>query len=254
MAFSKHIHITKYAPRCNTFCNNIFTYVFRYECAINKHLIESGLNVYAYLTLRVIANLGPGYFLNASMQEQLSERSRSEKKGVEGGDSAGDIYRSEDFLNLYALMAHEEDLDTEEWILRTLVAVFLLKSLQLTNFFKNNKGKDQRTNGVAAEVEGNSETLTEDELLVCKIILRMINICPTNCHDVSEFETPVADSFTTACNKVSLGAAIYPTLALFNHACDPSFMRCNKGNAVVCVANRKIRKGRNSVQTTFEDP
>ena len=88
------------------------------------------------------------------------------------------------------------------------------------------------------------ELLSEEELLVCKVILRLINICPTNCHDVSEFETPVLDAFTTACNKVSIGAAIYPTLALFNHACDPSFMRCNKGNGVVCVANRKILKGK----------
>ena len=44
--------------------------------------------------------------------------------------------------------------------------------------------------------------------------------------------------------QVSLGAAIYPTLALFNHSCCPDFMRCNRGRGVVCVANRNIRKGK----------
>lgn len=42
---------------------------------------------------------------------------------------------------------------------------------------------------------------------------------------------------------MSLGAAIYPTLALFNHGCDPSFMRCNNGNAVICVASKPISAG-----------
>merc|ERR1711962_1190060 len=45
------------------------------------------------------------------------------------------------------------------------------------------------------------------------------------------------------CNKVSLGAAMYPTLALFNHSCDPSFMRCNNGNSVICVTSKAISKG-----------
>ena len=44
-------------------------------------------------------------------------------------------------------------------------------------------------------------------------------------------------------DKISLGAAIYPTLALLNHSCNPDFMRCNRGKGVVCVANRDIKKG-----------
>ena len=227
-------------------------------------MIESGLNVYAYLTLRAVANLGPNKLLSPYMRNSLSETTRSEKKGVEGHENdndkdrnanmennTGTIYRSDDFLNLYALMAHEETLNTEEWLLRTLISIFLLKSLQLSQFFKNIVLNKKNSNGDVDNTDSamtddivHDELLSEEELLVCKVILRLINICPTNCHDVSEFETPVLDAFTTACNKVSIGAAIYPTLALFNHACDPSFMRCNKGNGVVCVANRKILKGK----------
>ena len=230
-------------------------FCFRYECAINKHVIESGLNVYAYLTLRAIANLGPTNLLSSKMIDNLSEGTRSEKKGVgdnnQNEKTVSTVYHSNDFLNLYALMAHEETLNTDEWLLRTLIAIFLLKCLQITGFFKsvshNKKSHVIDEVGVNNDQdEGNIfdvKVLSKEELFVCKVILRLINICPTNCHDVSEFETPVLDAFTTACNKVSIGAAIYPTLALFNHACDPSFMRCNKGNGVLCVANRKILKG-----------
>ena len=228
---------------------------FRYECAINKHIIESGLNVYAYLTIRALANLGPANLFSPEMRDKLSEETRTERKGVDEDDNNNEnesnkppVYHSKDFLNLYALMAHEETLNTEEWLLRVLIAVFLFKCLKLTGFF-DSVSKDKTNDDVKENVNGNAnavedETLTEHELFACKVILRVINICPTNCHDVSEFETPVLDSFTTACNKVSIGAAIYPTLALFNHACDPSFMRCNKGNGVIAVANRKILKGK----------
>jgi hypothetical protein len=34
-------------------------------------------------------------------------------------------------------------------------------------------------------------------------------------------------------------------LALFNHSCDPSFMRCNRGRLILCVANRLIKAGEN---------
>ena len=70
-----------------------------------------------------------------------------------------------------------------------------------------------------------------------------MSVCPVNSHDIAEFETPVLDKYTPAMNKTSLGAALYPTLALFNHSCNPDFMRCNKGNEIVCVVNRDIKKG-----------
>ena len=39
------------------------------------------------------------------------------------------------------------------------------------------------------------------------------------------------------------GAGLYPCLALLNHSCDPSFMRCNKGRDVICVTSKTIKKG-----------
>ena len=86
-------------------------------------------------------------------------------------------------------------------------------------------------------------SMTEDDLFIASVIVRLINVCPYNCHDISEYESPSLEKFGPACTKVSLGAGIYSTLALFNHSCDPSFMRCNKGSLFVCVSNKLIKKG-----------
>lgn len=85
--------------------------------------------------------------------------------------------------------------------------------------------------------------LTQDEAYVGGLLFRLLNVMPTNTHDISEFETPILDSFAPGCVKVSVGAGLYPCLALLNHGCEPSFMRCNKGNVVICVASKTIKKG-----------
>ena len=45
------------------------------------------------------------------------------------------FYSSKDFRNAYNLMAHEDSITEDMWLLRGLVAVFLLKCLQQTDFF-----------------------------------------------------------------------------------------------------------------------
>ena len=127
-------------------------------------------------------------------------------------------------------MAHEDSITDEMWLLRGLVAIFLLKCLKATHFFGHNQQEIRNE-------------LTPDELFVGKILFRLINVMPCNSHDISEFETPVLDIFPPGAQKVSLGAGLYPCLALLNHSCDPSFMRANKGNEVICVASKTIKKG-----------
>lgn len=163
------------------------------------------------------------------MKSDLEERNETNGSNL---DRKG-IYRSDDFRNLFNLVAQEDKIDNEDWFLRTFIACFLLKLLTKTSFF------DTQESDILAE----NCQLTEDELYVGTILLEMINVCPSNVHDISEIESPATDQFLPSCNKVSLGAGMFPSLALFNHSCKPDFMRCNPGNGVVCVANRDIKKG-----------
>ena len=52
-----------------------------------------------------------------------------------GGNGSSRFYASNDFRNVYNLMAHEITIPEEMWVLRGLVSVFILKCLKLTKFF-----------------------------------------------------------------------------------------------------------------------
>ena len=92
-----------------------------------KLFLESGLNVYPYLVLRLLTKEG---FENITkMREDL------ENPDEQSGSSATHFYSSSDFRNAYNLMAHEGSITDEMWMLRGLVAVFMLKCLKLTDFF-----------------------------------------------------------------------------------------------------------------------
>ena len=45
-------------------------------------------------------------------------------------------------------------------------------------------------------------------------------------------------------NFLLTGTAIYPTLALLNHSCDPNITKYFDGKKVIVVAGKKIRKGK----------
>ena len=95
-------------------------------------------------------------------------------------------------------MAHEESISDDLWVHVTLVAVFLLKCLRLTSFFQDIpvELRDE------VKVEDDKQSLTPNELFVTTVLLRLINVMPCNSHDVSEFETPVLDSFVPGARKV----------------------------------------------------
>ena len=81
----------------------------------------SGLNVYTFLTVRAICIAGLESLL--AMRKDL-EGKRDESFGAELTNS---VYKSDDFMNLYNLMAHEDSLTPDDWFLRTLVSIFLFR-------------------------------------------------------------------------------------------------------------------------------
>ena len=85
--------------------------------------------------------------------------------------------------------------------------------------------------------------LGEEERVVGKLLLRLVILFPHNVHDIAVLETPDTRRWTNAANIKSLGAGVFLTAALFNHSCDPSFMRCNTGSGLVSVAARRIPAG-----------
>ena len=87
------------------------------------------------------------------------------------------------------------------------------------------------------------ETLTEKELFFGELLLHFTNSLPQNIHDIAVLETSEVRKWVNTSEIKSLGAGVYLTGALFNHSCDPSFMRVNVGKSLVSVANRNIPRG-----------
>ena len=123
-------------------------------------------------------------------------------------------------------------------IFRTFVAVFLLKLLQFNNYF-----------GTMTETE-TFATLSERELFIGGLCLHFMICLPQNVHDIAVLETSetkrwvatvmmmsimsmnddiITNRWVNSAEIKSLGAGVFLTGALFNHSCDPSFMRCNVG-------------------------
>lgn len=49
--------------------------------------------------------------------------------------------------------------------------------------------------------------LNDDQLFIGTVILRLLNICPSNCHDISEFETITMEKFLPSATKVIFALA-----------------------------------------------
>lgn len=92
---------------------------------------------------------------------------------------------------------------------------YLLRCLDKADYFKTSENKEN------------------SKLLIGCLILHTLQLVQFNCHEVSELHiNPTSSSSIQNKDNNSkkewvacIGAALYPTLALFNHSCDPSIIR-----------------------------
>ena len=82
----------------------------RYECGVISILIASGLNIYPFLTLRLLSRFGADHIWG------LRERLETPNDTV--GASTDTEYRGDDFINAFNLVCHEDKLTDEENLLR----------------------------------------------------------------------------------------------------------------------------------------
>jgi len=192
----------------------------KYVCGLLEILVASGLNVYPFLVIRLIARFGFDYLWELKDTLKYDESAGTQEKVSS--------YRSDDFEIAYNLVSHKDSLDSESYLLRTFIAVFLLKLLKFNKFFP-------------PSIE-NLES-SKEELYIGQIILHFVISLPQNVHDIALLETPESRKWSNSNNIKSLGAGVYLTAAMFNHSCNPSFMRSNHGKGMVSVTNRLIKAG-----------
>lgn len=137
-------------------------------------------------------------------------------------------YRTEDYKNTYHLVAHEEKRTKQDFLHRTQMTTFLVKLLELCGYFD---GKPRESPVEMEELKSMAvdEKYKGEVALFGGLILKNLQVLQFNAHEVFELQCSkpkVGGNIIKHGGKsVFIAGAIFPTLALFNHACDPSIVR-----------------------------
>ncbi|XP_068205929.1 SET and MYND domain-containing protein 4-like isoform X2 [Palaemon carinicauda] len=204
-------------------------YFHQTECPIQDLLLGSGMSINCFLAIRLLVQKPLSYFLEIK-DDIVTEKYKEnlEKK---------EIYDPEDFFRLYNLVCHSERRTSEDYFHRVVMVVFMVKALKKTKYFED---KGTGINYPLLKEEG--DTISETEAYVGSLLMHFLEIVQFNSHEVSEFWLSAPKSLSNSKNE-SLGAAIFPTLALFNHSCITGQVRYFSGSSAITKSIRFIPKG-----------
>ena len=184
----------------------------KYECKYLDLLHGLGCSTIAKLALRIITTHPLDYFKKLRTDLNVDNKS---------------IEFKQPYLAVINLVGLDEQRKTENKNARTMMAVALLKVLKAAKYFPD---------------KSDADTFTDDEIFIGSLILRHLNVLQFNAHEVAQFEM-VTKTSQEGAKSAFIGAAVYPTLALFNHSCDPSIVRYYVEDYVVVQAIKNIFKG-----------
>ena len=186
------------------------------------------------LAMRILTSSGKiylEYVINKVKEEnELRARKHADESQVHrlAGFNEDNIYDAADYRTIYTLVANSKQRGVGDLFKRSLMAVYLLKILEMTPFFYNG-GSDPRN------------VKLSDKVLMGALILKHLQNLPCNAHEVSEMEIFGSDVRDSVVHEI--GAASYGTLSLLNHSCDPNVVRHYYSANAVVRAVRTIKKG-----------
>lgn len=190
-----------YAVFCSWSClQNGCKSFHKVECRIQPSIFETGCSINCAMALRIITQRPLKTFLG--FRGLLKEDDNCLKKKR---------YTYDDYLNIYYLCRNVNQWKKEHLIYYTCMAIYLLRMLKKSTYF-------ERTTEDA--------DLHNDEAYIGGLLLRHLQSLQFNAHEISELTntTSVASQETTYKSE-HIGGGVYPTVALFNHSCDPSIIR-----------------------------
>ncbi|KAH8299554.1 hypothetical protein KR044_002756 [Drosophila immigrans] len=182
----------------------------KYECGILPVIWRSGASINNHMALRIIASKPLDYFLQLkpTLDEQLSlEQLLSLPK--------------DDFRRVAHLERHQKERQPSNFFQYVLMARFLTRCLQSAGYF----GIDPQPEQVKA---------------ISSLVLRSLQFIQFNTHEVAELHKFSSERRE---KSIFIGGAIYPTLALFNHSCDPGVVRYFRGTTIHINSVRPIEAG-----------
>lgn len=217
--------VCSYLAYCSISCRDADAKIHEHECAVLPSLWMSQTSVTCFLALRAITQ--------RSFEEliKLKDKLKSSKGRFE--ISPQRPYRPDDFEAYYGLVTHEDKRTAEDILHRTYIAVWLLRLLKLSRYFP----EDVKTPDTAEAKP------SEDELFIGSLILHGLMLLQFNAHEISELKIPRGEKTLAKAKSTFIGGGIFPTLALFNHSCNPGIIRYFIGTTMVVRAVRTIAAG-----------
>ncbi len=125
------------------------------------------------------------------------------------------------YSSVYGLVDHSNDFPLEDILNYTLVASLLL---------------------LLCKKLGLVETETQNYDIIGGILLKHILQLITNGHAISSMEN-IAQSSGLEFEDIRIATAIYPTVSLMNHSCDPNVIAIYDKDLLIIRANRNIANG-----------
>ncbi|XP_063394307.1 SET and MYND domain-containing protein 4 [Cydia fagiglandana] len=201
-----------------------------YECHILPLLWQSGCSITCHIALRMITQNRKEYFKNL---KDLDIKPTGP-------------YQTEDYRNIYHLVSHGDKRTKQDFLHRTQMTAFLVKLLEISGYF-DGKARKTPVESIDVKTMGVNDIYKEDIALIGGLILKNLQVLQFNAHEVFELQCPkpkVGQNIIKHCGKsVFIAGAVFPTLALFNHSCDPGVVRYFSGNRIVVRTVKNIAKG-----------
>ncbi|PSN41945.1 hypothetical protein C0J52_06418 [Blattella germanica] len=218
---------------CSVACRDTACRTYhQYECHHMDLLVGSGMSILCHLALRMITQNSLQHFkdIKDSLQESFMEF--SSKPGYYFINfiirMILSIYSTGSYASIYNLVTHADRRPAEDFLHRTLMALFLLRCLQDTDFFPDNSKS--------------SDSLNQDEIYIGSLLLRHLQLLQFNAHEIFETCMEAPNKFRGS-KTLYVGVGIYPTVAMFNHDCQPALARYFVGKNIVLRALRPLEPG-----------
>ncbi|XP_050077242.1 SET and MYND domain-containing protein 4-like [Anopheles maculipalpis] len=178
----------------------------RYECGFLPILWGSGASITCHMALRMITQKSEEYFVKLKPELTALTNEQIDKLPID------------DYRKVYKLVTHESSRTPEDFFQRTLMATLLNVCLTL----------------------GGYGSCPQEQHFIGGLLVHNLQLLQFNAHEVSEMIRETPDDIG---NSTFIGGGLYPTLALFNHSCDPGVTRYYRGNQVCVRTVKNIAAG-----------
>lgn len=196
------------AMYCSTECLANHKNVHRFECPILEHLVHLEAGPSELLAVRILIDGCYGETPITTLTEE---------------EPVDDMYRSSDIRRVFNLVGNGSKRSIGDLFRRGFSAAVLVRALKnFTNFFKEFPVTESEARG---------------------FILHLLQSLPCNAHEISaSFKSGNLGRQEAQLQK-EIGAAVYSTLSLINHSCEPNVVRHSFGDYCIIRAIRSIRQG-----------